>query len=120
TLIYVDGARAMLKGGDAWARAGASALFAGPPTSLLPYFAFTWLPDPLVAAGGAAVAAACGVYVLLKLELPGWWLLFPPVFVAILAGSSALPVTALIVRGGPVAEGIAIALRPYRVLPVVM
>jgi hypothetical protein len=118
TLIYVDASRAMLRGGDAWGAAGASALFAGPPTSLLPYFAFVWLPDPLVAAGGAAVAAACALYALRKLELPAWWLLFPPVFVAILAGSSALPVTALIVRGGPIAEGLAVALRPYAVLPL--
>lgn len=117
-LIYTDAARAMLKGGDAWGPAGASALFAGPPPGLLPFFPFVWLPDPVIAAGGAAVAAACGVYVLRKLALPAWWLLFPPVFVAILAGSTALPMTALLVRGGPIAEGIAIVLRPYAVLPV--
>src|SRR4029079_3943552 len=80
SLIYVDASRAMLRGGHAWGAAGASALFAGPPTSLLPYFAFVWLPDPLVAAGGAAVAAACALYALRKLELPAGLLLFPAVF----------------------------------------
>ena len=119
-IIYVHAVRALLSGGDAWGPTGAAALFAGPPTSLLPFFPFVWLPDPIVAGGGAAVAAACGVYTLRKLNLPMWWFLFPPVLLATLAGSSALPVTALLVRGGPLADGIAVALRPYAAVPLAL
>jgi len=117
-LIYTDAARAMLAGQDAWGPAGGAALFAGPPPSLLPYFALVWLPDPIIASGSTAVAAMAGVYILRKLQLPPWWLLFPPVLVAILAGSSALLATALIVRGGAIAEGAAVALRAYAVVPL--
>jgi len=117
-IIYTAAARAMLAGGDAWGPAGGAALFAGPPPSLLPFFPFAWLPNPIVAGGGAALALVSGIYVLRKLALPAWWLLFPPILVAILAGSTALPVTALIVRGGPIAEGVAVVLRPYAALPL--
>lgn len=117
-LIYTDAARAMLARGDAWGPAGGAALFAGPPPSLLPYFLLVWLPDPVIAAGSTVLAAVAGVYVLQKLQLPPWWLFFPPVLVAILAGSSALFVTALIVRGGAIAEGVAVALRAYAAAPL--
>ena len=117
-IIYTYAARAVLAGEDPWGPAGGSALFAGPPTSLLPYFPFVWLPDPIVAVAWPVIALASGVYVLRKLGLPLWWLTFPPVVVAILAGSSALPVTALIVRGGALAEGSAVALRAYAGLPL--
>lgn len=119
-LIYTDAARAMLAGGDAWGPAGGAALFAGPPPSLIPFFAFVWLPDPVIASGGALLAGLSGVYVLRKLDLPIWWFVFPPVLLAALAGSTALPVTALIVRGGPIAEGLAIALRPYAAVPIAL
>jgi len=117
-LIYTDAARALVAGRDAWGWAGGSALYAAPPPGLLPFFPFLWLPDPLVAAGWTAVAAASGVYVLRKLRLPMWWLAFPPVLVAILAGSTALPVTALLVRGGAIAQGAAAAFRVYAAIPL--
>jgi hypothetical protein len=117
-IIYTWAARALLAGGDPWGPAGGSALFAGPPPSLLPHLPFVWLPDPIVAVAWPVVALASGVYVLRKLGLPLWWLTFPPVVLAILSGSTALPVTALIVRGGALAEGAAVALRPYAAVPL--
>ena len=117
-IIYTYAARAVLAGEDPWGPAGGAALFAGPPPSMLAYLPFVWLPDPVVAVVWSGVALASGVYVLRKLGLPLWWLTFPPVFVAILAGSTALPVTALIVRGGALAEGFAVALRAYAALPL--
>lgn len=119
-LIYTKAALAIVEGHDAWGPVGVPGLYAGPPPGLLPFFPFIGLPDPVVAAGGAAIAAACGIYVLRKLQLPAWWLVYPPVLVAILAGSSALPVTALLVRGGAIAEGLGGALRVYATLPLVI
>ena len=119
-LIYHSAARALLAGGDPWGPVGTFSTFAGPPPSLLPYLPTAWLPDGAVVTFWTAVAALSAVYVLQRLRLPAWWLLFPPVTVAILAGSSALPVMALIVRGGAIADGAAIAARVYTAVPLVI
>jgi hypothetical protein len=116
--IYTNAARALLSSGDPWGLVDPAGKFAGPPPSLLPYLPFTWLPDPVVAVGWMAVAALCAIYILRRLHLPAWWLLFPPLTVAILTGGTALPVTALLVRGGALAEGAAIAFRAYAAVPL--
>ena len=104
-LIYHAAARALLAGGDPWAPLGTASTFAGPPSSLLPYLATSWLPDASLVGLWTGLAAISAVFVLRRLHLPAWWLMFPPVSVAILAGSSALPVMALLVRGGGLADG---------------
>jgi hypothetical protein len=117
-LIYTHAAQALLAGRNPWAPDGVLGQFAGPPPSLIPFLPFVWLPDPIVAAGSVALAAASAVYVVRRLHLPAWWLLFPPVSVGILAGSAALTVTALLVFGGAIAEGAAIAARLYAAVPL--
>jgi hypothetical protein len=117
-LIYSHAARALLAGENPWGPAGATALYAGPPPGLLPYLPFAAVPDPIVAGAWVVIAGACAIYVVRHLGLPAWWLLFPPVVVAILAGSTALPVIALLVRGGALAEGIGVAFRPYAAVPL--
>jgi hypothetical protein len=66
------------------------------------------------------IAAASAVYALRRLRLPAWWLLFPPVSVGILAGSSALPVTALLVAGGGLGEGAGVVMRVYAAIPLAL
>ena len=119
-LIYHSAARALLAGGDPWGPAGTFSTFAGPPTSLLPYLATSWLPDASLVGLWTGLAAISAVFVLRRLHLPAWWLMFPPVSVAILAGSSALPVMALVIRGGGLADGAAIAARVYSAVPLVL
>ena len=119
-ILYTHAARALLAGGDPWAPAGIAGQYAGPPPGLLPYLPFVGLPDSIVAVAWMAIAAISAVYVLRRLRLPAWWLLFPPVSVGIFAGSTALPVTALLVAGGPLADGAAVALRAYAALPLAL
>ncbi|MGH2838331.1 MAG: hypothetical protein ACRDJY_08295 [Thermoleophilaceae bacterium] len=119
-LIYHGAARALLAGGDPWGPVGTFSTFAGPPPSLLPYLPTAWLPEGAVVTLWTTVAALSAIYVLQRLRLPAWWLLFPPVTVAILAGSSALPVMALVVRGGALGDGAAVAARVYTALPLVL
>jgi hypothetical protein len=47
-----------------------------------------------------------------------WWFIFPPVLLATAAGSSALPVAALLVRGGTVAGAAAVVGRVYAAVPL--
>jgi len=118
--ICTHAARALVEGGDAWGWNAASAVFVGPPIHLLPFVPFIWLPDPVLIGVWTAIPAASAIYILRKLNLPFWWLAFPPVVVAILAGSSALPVTALVLRGGTLAEGAAAAFRIYIAVPLLI
>ena len=117
-VLYTHAAQALLEGGDPWAAVERFGRFAGPPPSLLPYLPTAWLPDVVVAAVWTVIPLVSAIYILRRLRLPLWWLLFPPVSLAILTGSSTLPVMALIVRGGALADGAAIAARVYSAVPL--
>ena len=116
-LIYTDAARAWLAGGNPWTVGPPGALFAGPPTMLLPFVPFVPLPGDvtrLIWVGGSAVLA---VLVLRRLRLPGWWLGFPPIFHAVLLGHPEILVLWLLVLGG-LPSGLAPVIKPYAGLPL--
>jgi hypothetical protein len=117
-LIYTDAARAWLSGGNPWTVGPPSAVFAGPPTMLLPFVPFVPLPGDLtrlIWVGGSAILA---VYVLRRLRLPGWWIGFPPIFHAILLGHPEVLVLWLLVIGG-LPSGLGPVIKPYGGLPLV-
>jgi len=75
-LIYTDAARAWLTGGNPWTVGPPGAVFAGPPTMLLPFVPFVPLPGDvtrLIWVGGSVLLAA---FVLRRLNVPGWWIGF--------------------------------------------
>ena len=117
-IVYTDAARALLHGTDPWAVQVFGIRFAAPPPGLLPYLPFTWLPDVLVAGAWVILGAASSIYAVRRLGLAWWWLLFPPLVLGVLAGSTAPLVLALLVRGGAVADGIAVLSRVYAALPI--
>jgi hypothetical protein len=117
--VYTEAARQWLAGGNPWATVYAFP-FAGPPPSFLPFLPFVVLPDQAIRISWVAIAAGSAVYSLRKLGLPLWWLLFPPVSLGIMAGSSALLVTALLVRGGVIADGLAVVTRVYAAIPLLI
>jgi len=118
-VVYTHAARALLAGGDPWFQSFSDIFYAAPPPSLLPFLPLVWLPDEAIAWLGASVALLCGIYALRRLRMPLWWLLFPPVAIAIYTGGTALPVLALLIRGGAVADGLAVVGRVYAALPLV-
>lgn len=113
-VVYTEAARALLSGADPWATQGYAITFAAPPPSLLPFLPFVWLPDPVVSVLWVGINVVSAVYVVRRLALPWWWLLFPPIVLSVIAGSTALPVTALMVAG---LGGLAIVGRVYAALP---
>jgi hypothetical protein len=116
-LIYTDAAGAWLNGGNPWTVGPPSAVFAGPPTMLLPFVPFVPLSGDLtrlVWVGGSAILA---VLVLRRLRLPGWWLGFPPIFHAILLGHPEVLVLWLLLVGG-LPSGLAPVIKPYGGLPL--
>jgi hypothetical protein len=117
-VIYTEAARALLAGGDPWHVTVFNITYAAPPPSLIPFLPYVPLPNEVVGPASVVVAAACGLYSLRKLRLPLWWLLFPPLALGIVIGSSTMIVLALLVRGGAVADGLAIVARVYAALPL--
>jgi hypothetical protein len=119
-VIYARAARALLEGADPWAAGIPGTLYAGPPPSLIPFIPFAYLPQAVVQATWVSLAALSGIYVIRRLGLAWWWFLFPPVLLAIAAGSSALPLVALMVRGGAIANAGAVVGRIYSAVPLVL
>lgn len=116
-LIYTDAARAWLSGGNPWTVGPPSAVFAGPPTMLLPFVPFIPLPGDLTRLIWVAGSALLAVFVLRRLRLPGWWIGFPPIFHAVLLGHPEILVLWLLVLGG-LPSGLAPVIKPYAGFPL--
>jgi hypothetical protein len=120
-LVYTEGMRRLLGGGDPWSGTLAYHIgLAAPAPGLLPYLPFVWLPDVVVRWSWIVIAGLSAGYAIRRLELPPWWILFPPVLLAVATGGTALPVLALLVRGGAYADGFAVVMRVYAAVPLVL
>jgi hypothetical protein len=117
-VAYARAARALLDGGDPWAAGIPHGTYAAPPTSLLPFLPFAYVPEWIVQVVWVALAALSALFICRRLGLPLWWFLFPPLLLALVAGSSALPLAALLVRGGVAEDAAAIAGRVYSAVPL--
>jgi hypothetical protein len=119
-IVYSHAAQALLAGSDPWAVEIFGIHFAAPPPSLLPFVPFAWLPDIAVAAAWVAIALVSSIYAVRTLRLPWFWLLFPPIVLGVLAGSSAPLVLALLVRGGVAADAAAVVARVFAAAPLLV
>ena len=117
-VVYAHAARALIEGGDPWQAGVPGITYAAPPPSLLPFIPFAEMPDRLVQAIWVTLAILSALYIFRRLRLAIWWFLFPPLLLAIAAGSSALPLAALLVRGGAVSDAAATVGRIYSAVPL--
>ena len=116
---YQNAATTWLAGGDPWSvtesgipyAAGPHTLLFYAPTSVLPVTVSTWL---WLVAG--AVAA---VWLVRKLELPWWWLAFPPLLHGVWNGNPQTIALALLVQGSLVGAVAAVGLKLYAAIPLV-
>jgi hypothetical protein len=119
-VVYTRAARALLEGGNPWLAGIPNATFAAPPPSLIPFLPFAYLPETVVQATWVGLSVLAAIYVIRRLRLAWWWLLFPPLLLAVAAGSSALPLVALLVRGGVYADAAAAVGRIYAAVPLAL
>ena len=119
-VVYTQAAREWLQGGNPWASGAYAIDFVAPPPSFLPFVPFTPLPDQAVSILWVGIAFLSAVFSIRRLALPAWWLLFPPVSLGIMSGSSALLVTALLLRGTSLADGLGVLTRIYAALPLLV
>ena len=118
-VTYWDAARRWLAGQDPYANLG-GLVFAAPPPTLAVLAPFSLLPQPAFVAlmfGGSLFAA---VFLLRRLRLPFWYLLFPPLVEGLLVGNPNVIVVALVVMGAPLADAAASFLKLYAVLPIAL
>ena len=115
---YQNAASAWLAGGDPWAvtesgiryAAGPHTLLFYAPTSVLPVTVSTWV---WLLAGLAA-----SVWLVRRLELPWWYLLFPPLFHSVWNGNPQSIALALLVQGSIAGAVLAVGIKLYAALPL--
>ena len=122
--IYLHGAAAWLAGLDPWdastvAPSGQLYHFAGLPPTLLAYAPLTVLPEWLGVGAILAIGAISAGYVLHRLRLPAWWLLFPPIVECLISGNPSLPILALLVSAAWPIRALAPVLKVYALAPLV-
>ncbi len=95
--LYLEATRAWLDGGDPWDVQLAGNYFAAPPPSLLPLAPIAMLPLDVGVAILASLVIVGAVATVRLLDLPWWWILFPPLVQCVLSATS----TALLVPADP-------------------
>ena len=117
--VYPLAARAMLEGRNPWLVELNGGTVVGPPTTLIPYLPFAYLPQELSAVLWIAGLFVIAALVLRRLGLPAWWLAFPPLFDPIVLGNEEVLLLGLIVLGSRLG-GLALLLKPYAVIPLIV
>ena len=115
---YQRAASTWLTGGDAWAVTESGVTFAAAPHTLVFYAPTAVLPLELSVVVWLVLGAAASLWLVRRLELPLWWLLFPPLFHAAWNGNSQSVALALLVSGVPVAAAAAVGLKLYSTVPL--
>jgi len=115
---YQRAADAWLAGGNPWAVTESGVPFASGPHTLLFY-----APTSLVLLEAAvviwmAVGIAASAWLVQRLGLPAWWLLFPPLAHSMWNGNPQTVALALLVAGGPIAASLAVAIKLYCGVPL--
>lgn len=111
-VVYADAAAAWLTGANPWTVGPPAVVFAGPPTMLLPFAPFAFLPGEVTRVVWVVGMLLAAVWALRRLGLPGWWVGFPPVFESIVLGHPEVLVLLLLTATGWV-SGLAAIVKPY-------
>jgi hypothetical protein len=116
---YQRAAAAWLEGGNPWAVSEAGIPFAAGPHTLLFYAPTTLLPLAVSTWVWVAAGVVASIWLVRRLELPYWWLLFPPLVHAMWNGNPQTIALALLVAGGPVAASLAVLIKLYAAVPLI-
>lgn len=110
---YQRAATAWLAGADPWLVTEQGVGFAPGPHTLLFYAPTSLLPLWLSEFVWMAVGLAASVWLVHRLGLSLWWVLFPPLTHSIWNGNPQTVVLALLVAGGTIPAVLAVALKLY-------
>ena len=117
--IYRNAAVSALSGQDAWASSVDGYRFAAPPPTLILYLPLAVLPERLALVVSMLVLVACTIFVLRRLALPWWWVLFPPLAESLIVLNPDVAVLALLL-GGTASAAAAPMAKLYALIPMVL
>jgi hypothetical protein len=124
-VLYAKAASAWLTGGDPWHQGvlwgsyNKIIYFGAPPTTLVAYIPFAFMPASVVAAFWM-IADACSVVLIVRhLRYPLWWCFFPPAVEATMMGNPDPVMLALLLIGGGRLAAFAPLLKPYAVAALI-
>jgi hypothetical protein len=108
-----------LAGGNPWAVTEAGIPYAAGPHTLLFYVPTSLLPLSVSVAFWMLLGAAATVWLVRRLDVPLWWVLFPPLLHAAWNGNPQSIALALLVAGGAATASIAVLLKTYAGIPLI-
>jgi hypothetical protein len=118
---YQRATAAWLAGGDPWqVTEGGGITFAAGPHTLLLYVPTNVLPLGVSVTFWVLVGLAASVWLVRRLDVPLWWLTFPPLAHAIWNGNPQTLALALLVFGGSAAASIAVIIKLYAAVPLLV
>ncbi len=115
---YQRATNAWLIGRSPWTVTDSGIPFAAGPHTLLAYLPTSVLPVPVATALWLLVGAAAALWVVRRLGLPMWWVLFPPLAHAVWNGNPQTVMLALLVAGTALAGAAAAIVKLYALLPL--
>ncbi len=116
---YQRAASAWLAGGNPWAVTEHGVPYAAGPHTLLFYAPTSLLPLELSTILWMVAGIVASAWLVRRLGLPAWWLLFPPLTHAMWNGNPQTIALALLVAGGPVFGALAAGLKLYAGIPLI-
>ena len=118
--LYEQATHVWLAGGDPWALSAEGVTYAAGPWSLLAYLPAAWLPLEAAAWTWAALGLAAAVWTLHRLDMPLWWLAFPPLAHALWTGNAQPIVLAALLVRAPWGVAFAAGLKLYGLVPATL
>jgi hypothetical protein len=115
---YQRATSAWLAGGNPWAVTESGIPFAAGPHTLLFYVPTSALPLGASVALWMVVGACATIWLVRRLDLPLWWILFPPLLHSAWNGNPQSLALALLVVGGSIAASVAVGLKLYAGVPL--
>jgi hypothetical protein len=121
--IYVRAAEAFLSGQSAWDAyatnwRGDVGHFAALPTTVLAFVPFTALEERLTVWIWVVASGLAAVFIVRKLGLAWWWVLFPPLAHGVFVSNPQVVLLALLLSGSSLLEGLAPMLKVYALAPL--
>jgi hypothetical protein len=118
--LYQQATNVWLAGGDPWTLNVDGIYYASGPWSLMMYVPTAWLPLEVASWAWTALGFGSAIWTLRRLDMPLWWLAFPPLAQALWAGNAQPIVLAALLVRAPWGVTIAAGLKLYGFVPALL